>query len=95
MTSSSAAVMVLDHYPSEAEVDELTQFHLEQFDADYAEATAQIVRKAPDFLCTSEQDQINAHIRDGGKNCYVLVVYMEETEPFDTDDEDEDEPFDA
>lgn len=79
--------MVLDHYPTDDEVDELTGYHLEQFPAEYAEATSQIVRRAPDFLCTSEQDQMNAFIRDGGRTYCILVVYMEECEPFDTDEE--------
>lgn len=78
--------MVLDHYPTEDEVEILTYQHLELFPADYAEATSQIVRRAPDFLCVSEQDQMNAFIRDGGRNYYILVVYMEESEPFDDDD---------
>lgn len=82
--------MVLDHYPSEEEVEELTYLHLDNFPADYAEANIEIVRKAPEFLTTCEQDQINAHLRDGGKTYHILVVYMEETEAFD-DEEDDDE----
>lgn len=82
----SAAVMVLDHYPSDDEVEELTYLHLDNFPTDYATATIEIVKKAPTFLSTCEQDQINAHVRDGGRAMHVLIVYMQESEPFDDDE---------
>lgn len=89
MTNPSAAVTVLDHYPTEDEVAKLTEEYLKEFPAEWAQATSEIVRKAPPFMCTSEQDQINAHIRDGGPRTYVLVVYMEEAEPWDEDEDDD------
>jgi hypothetical protein len=91
MTNSSAAVVVLNHYPTEDEVDEITYEHLEKFDADYATAVAQIVRIAPSFMSICEQDQINAFIRDGGPRTHILVVYMEEAEEPDENDEYEDD----
>lgn len=84
-----AAVLVRDHYPTDDEIDELTHMYLDDYPADYAKATSEVIRKAPDFMATCEQDQINAHLRDGGPRFHVLVVYMQEIEPFD-DDDDED-----
>lgn len=85
----SAAVMVLDHLPDEDEVEELALMHLEDFDAEEASATADIVYEAPEWLDVSEQDQINAFMRDGAE-C-VLVIYMSDEPDEDADLEYEDE----
>lgn len=87
MVNPSAAVVVLPRYPTEDEVEELTMMHLDEFDAVYATATIEIVKTAPDFMSISEQDQINAHVRDSGRGTVVLIVYMQECEPFDDDDD--------
>lgn len=71
---NSAAVMVLDHIPDADEIEELALGHLEEFDADEAHATTEILYSPPPWMELCERDQIAAHLRDGGM-C-VLVVYM-------------------
>lgn len=83
--------MVLDHYPTDDEIKELTYLHLDKYPSEYAIATIDIVRRAPDFLSVSEQDQINAHVRDGGRAFHVLVVYMKETDPYEEEEEEEED----
>lgn len=80
--------MVLDHIPNEDEVEELALGHLEDFDAEEAHATIEILQKAPTWMDLCEQDQINAHMRDGG--ACVLVVYMSD----DTEDDEVDLGYD-
>jgi hypothetical protein len=82
--SQSAAFMVLDSYPSEDEIDELVYAHLDEIDSDEVEASIDILDKAPDWLSICEQDQINAHLRDGG--VCVLVLYITVGESADDDD---------
>lgn len=72
--SRSATVMVLPHRPNEEEVDEYVYDHLETLDDDEVRATADIQYCAPDWMSISEQDQINAYLRDGG--VCVLVIYV-------------------
>lgn len=85
--NQSAAVMVLDHVPSDQEIEEIAYSHLEEFDADEATATFELVHKAPDWMNICEQDQINAYVRDQPRSI-ILVVYMVEGE---LEDEAEDE----
>lgn len=71
----SAAVMVLDHHPTDEEIDELADAHVEECEDQFiTEIAAAVVYEAPDFMSCSEQDQINAHLRDGG--ACVLVLYV-------------------
>lgn len=79
--------MVYDHIPDEDEIAEVAAQHLDDFPADDAYASVDIVYKAPDFLSIHEQDQVNAFLRDGSK-C-VLVIYMQEG-VLDEDDDDDD-----
>lgn len=74
LMSQSAAVMVLDSYPSEEELEDLIFTHLDAMEEDDVEATIDLVDKAPDWMDIGEQDQINAHLRDGG--VIVLVLYL-------------------
>ena len=71
---NSAAVMVLDHVPDEDEIEELALGHLDEFDAEDAHATTEILYSSPTWMDMCERDQIDAHLRDGG--VCVLVVYM-------------------
>lgn len=80
--------MVMDHVPDAEEVSELATFHLEDFPAEEAHATCEIVYTAPVWLELYEQDQMNAHLRDGA--ACVLVIYMQEG-ALEEEDEDEDE----
>ena len=78
----SAAVTVLDFIPDESEIEEFALGHLEEFDAEEAHATVEILKQAPEWMDLCEQDQVNAHMRDGG--ACVLVVYMvDDTEEID------------
>lgn len=75
LMSQSAAVMVLDEIPSEEDIDELVCAHLETLDEDdNIEVSVDIVKKAPEWMDIGEQDQVNAHMRDGG--VCVLVLYI-------------------
>lgn len=85
--------MVLDHYPSHDEVTELASYHLEEFPADEAHATVDIVREPPEWLEVHERDQMAAHLRDGGPDCCVLVIYMQEGALDEDEDEFEDDDF--
>lgn len=76
--AKSAAVMVLDHMPDDDEIEDLAYDRLEEFPAEEATATIDIVYKAPEWMSTAEQDQINAHMRDGG--VCIVVVYMSDEE---------------
>jgi hypothetical protein len=81
--SQSAAFMVLDTYPSPDEIDELVYAHLDEIDEDEVEASVEIMEKAPDWLSICEQDQINAHLRDGGVCVLVLYITVGESTPDD------------
>lgn len=70
----SAAVMVLDHVPDEDELEEYAFAQLEELDDETAEAVVDLRKEAPDWMTLSEQDQINAHMRDG--SACVLVIYI-------------------
>lgn len=83
MADPTAAVMVLDHIPDEEEVEELAYMHLDDYPAEEATARVEIVYEPPTWLNISEQDQMSAHLRDGG--VCILVVYMTEGEPSDDD----------
>lgn len=82
--------MVLDHYPDHDEVSELASYHLEDFPADEAHATVDIVHEPPDWLAVHERDQMAAHMRDGGPDCCVVIIYMQEgalEDDFEADDD--------
>jgi hypothetical protein len=81
----SAAFMVLDHIPDDEEMEDWAYTHLEDFEAEQASATVDIVYEAPRWLATHEQDQINAHMRDGG--VCILVIYMTDEECYDEEEE--------
>lgn len=84
--SQSAAVMVLDELPSEEQIDELIEEHLAAFeDEENIEVRADVSDKAPDWMDICEQDQINAHLRDGG--VCVVVLYITVFDGY-TDDDD-------
>ena len=73
--SQSAAVMVLDEMPSEEDIDEMIHEHLDAYDdEDNVEVSVDIIKKAPEWMDIGEQDQVNAHLRDGG--VCVLVLYI-------------------
>lgn len=73
--SRSAAVMVLDEMPSDEDIDELVNAHLETLDdEDNIEISVDITKRAPEWMDIGEQDQVNAHLRDGG--VCVLVLYI-------------------
>lgn len=80
--------MVLDHLPDADEIEELADEHLENYPAEEAYATVELLHQAPDWLATHEQDQMNAFLRDD-KNACILVVYMQEGDFEDDEDEDE------
>lgn len=86
MAEPSAAVIVLDHRPSDEEIEDLAYAHLDEFGADQATASFEILSGAPDWMNVCEQDQINAHMRDSSGSV-VLVIYMVEGE-FSDDEED-------
>ena len=76
--SQSAAVMVLDEIPTDEDIEELVYAHLDAMDEDNVEATIDIIYTAPDWMSICEQDQINAHLRDGGACVLVLYLTIEE-----------------
>lgn len=85
--SQTAAVMVLDEFPSDEQVDEMIAEHLDAFDEDDGiEVSVDITEKAPDWMDIGEQDQVNAHMRDGG--VCVLVLYITILEDGFLDDDD-------
>lgn len=73
-----AAVMVLDYYPDDEEIEDLAYGALEDFTDEDASAKTEVVYRAPEWMDISEQDQINAFVRDGVKGTCILVVYMSE-----------------
>lgn len=84
--SQSAAVMVLDEMPSEEQIDEMIEEHVAAFDEeDNIEVSVDVSDKAPDWMDISEQDQINAHLRDGG--VCVLVLYITVLDGYTEDDD--------
>lgn len=85
-----AAVIVLDEVPDSDTVSELASKHLEEFPAEAAFATCEIVYEVPQWLDVHDQDQMGAFLRDGA--ACLLVVYMEE-EDEDADDLEDDEDF--
>lgn len=68
--------MVMDHVPDAEEVTELAGLHLEEFPADDAHASCEIVYEPPTWLDIHERDQMSAFIRDGA--ACILVIYMQE-----------------
>lgn len=68
--------MVMDHVPELEEVAEIATHHLEEFPADNAHASCEIVYSPPPWLDVHEQDQMGAFMRDGA--ACILVVYMRE-----------------
>lgn len=89
MINPQAAVMVLDHVPDSDEVTELASLHLDEFPAEFAHATVEIVKDPPEWLDVHERDQMGAHLRDGGPDTCILVIYMQEASEEELD-EDED-----
>ena len=85
--SQSAAVMVLDEMPSEEDIDEMIDAHLDTFgDDEGISVSVDITDKAPDWMEIGEQDQVNAHMRDG---CVcVLVLYITVLEDGYSEDDD-------
>jgi hypothetical protein len=77
MVTPQAAIMVLDHLPDSDEVSEYAAYHLEEFEADEAYATCEIMYSPPSWLGVHEQDQMGAHLRDLPGSC-ILVIYMQE-----------------
>lgn len=84
--SQSAQIMVLDEIPDEQDLEEIVCAHLDSIDEDEVEASIDIVYEAPDWLTTGEQDQVNAHLRDGGACVLVLYITVGES-AYDEDDE--------
>lgn len=85
--SQSAAVMVLDEMPSEEDIDEMIDAHLDTFgDDEGISVSVDITDKAPDWMEIGEQDQVNAHMRDGG--VCVLVLYITVLEDGYSEDDD-------
>lgn len=89
MISPQAAVMVLPHTPEPDEIAEYASHHLEDFPAEDAFATIEITRTPPDWLDLYEQDQMSAHLRDGGPEACILIIYMQE-DPDPGDDSEDD-----
>lgn len=86
----SAAVLVLDHTPSDDEMEDLAYYHLESSDIDEATATFEILTAAPDWMSVCERDQINAHMRDiPGAICFVIYMMEGELVEDDMDDDEE------
>lgn len=83
-----AAVVVVDHAPDEEELAELAYSSLEDFEAEDAVASIDVTDHAPAWLTTCEQDQVNAHLRDGRPNARCVIVYMRSGELGDDDPED-------
>lgn len=90
MINPQAAVMVMDHVPDSDEVTELATLHLDEFPADFAHATVEIVNEPPQWLEVHERDQMAAFLRDGGPETCILVIYMQEASEDELEDEDED-----
>ena len=86
MVNPQAALIVLDHVPDEDEITDYAEMHLEEFEAEEAHASCEIMYSAPEWLEVHERDQFDAHIRDGA-TC-ILVIYMMEG----CDDEDYNTP---
>lgn len=85
--SQAAAVMVLDEMPSEEDIDEMVNAQLDDYDDDESiSVSVDITYKAPDWMDIGEQDQVNAHMRDGG--VCVLVLYITVLEDDQADDDD-------
>ena len=85
--SQSAAVMVLDEMPSEEDIEEMIDAHLDTFgDDEGISVSVDITDKAPDWMEIGEQDQVNAHMRDGG--VCVLVLYITVLEDGYSEDDD-------
>jgi hypothetical protein len=76
MVNPQAAVMVLDHIPDAGEVTEIASHHLEDFPAEEAHATCELVYEPPTWLDVHERDQMGAFMRDGA--ACILIVYMRE-----------------
>lgn len=86
--SQSAAVMVLDEIPTDEDIDELVAAHLDALDDDEGvEVSVDITEKAPEWMDIGEQDQVNAHLRDGG--VCVLVLYITLLDEIYEEDDDE------
>jgi hypothetical protein len=85
--SQTAAVMVLDEMPTEEDLDELVCAHLDTLDEDdNIEISIDVSTKAPEWMDIGEQDQVNAHMRDGGVCVVVLyVTILEDGYPEDDD----------
>lgn len=82
-----AAVMVLDYYPDDEEIEDLAYGALEDFTDENASAKTEVVYKAPEWMDIGEQDQINAFVRDGVKGTCVLVIYMSEGDFLDEEED--------
>ena len=79
--------MVLDEMPSEEDIDEMIDAHLDTFgDDEGISVSVDITDKAPDWMEIGEQDQVNAHMRDGG--VCVLVLYITVLEDGYSEDDD-------
>lgn len=89
MVKAQAAIMVLDHMPDSDEIEDLAEKHLEDYPAEEAYATVELLHEAPDWLSVHEQDQMNAHLRDGA--ACILVVYMQEGDGDCEEEEDDDD----
>ena len=76
MISPQAAGMVLDHVPDTEEITELAAVHLDDFPAEEAHASCEIVYTPPQWLEVHEQDQMSAFLRDGA--ACILIIYMME-----------------
>lgn len=83
MVNPQAAMVVLDHVPSDDEIEELAHYHLNDFPADEAHASCEIVYTPPTWLDIHEQDQFSAHLRDGA--ACILIIYMAEGADADDD----------
>ena len=62
--------------------------HLDEYEAEEAHASCDIVYTPPEWLEVHERDQMSAHLRDGA--ACILVIYMREG----SDEEEEDIDFD-
>jgi len=76
MVDPQAAMIVLDHTPDEEEISEYALSHLDEFPADEAHASCEVMYESPEWLDLHERDQFDAHLRDGAE-C-ILVIYMME-----------------
>lgn len=85
--SQSAAVMVLDEIPSEEDIDEIISAQLDDFDEEESiSVSVDVSDKAPDWMDIGEQDQVNAHMRDGGVCVLVLYITILEDDSAEDDD---------